>query len=129
MEGTSPSDQNVGSETDEQQTTGTEDPAAREPGSEADEAAESATTGDQGPWEKGLQDAAPANAPGFDPDRPVRTSPPAPEEQSGVPNLPDERNAGVEPGETPANVEPGTPADEQVGAGDDSERTQETGGE
>lgn len=76
-----------------------EDAAAREPGSDEDKAAEGATSGDQGPWEQGLQDAAPANATesGFNPDRPVRTSPPAPEEQSGVPNLPEGRNEGVEP--------------------------------
>jgi hypothetical protein len=95
-----------------------EDPAAREPGSEDDELADGAVEGNQGPWEKGLQDGAPANAgqAGFDPDRPVRTSPPAPEEQSGVPNLPEGRNEGVEP--NPEHLPEGTVAPASAPEGD-----------
>lgn len=53
---------------------------------------ENAIQGDQGE-----QVADAAAAPGFDPDRPVRTSAPEPEAQSGVPNLTDGSNEGVEP--------------------------------
>lgn len=67
------------------------DPAA------SDEASpEDAIEGDQG------QDPQPANAgeAGFDPNRPVRTSPPAPDEQSGVPTGPSlPENEGVEANE------------------------------
>lgn len=38
-----------------------------------------------------------AGSPGFDPDAPVRTSPPPPEAQSGVPQPTDGSNEGVEP--------------------------------
>jgi cell division protein FtsN len=60
------------------------------------------TQGDQGPQVR-EQDAAPvggADATGFDPNRPVASSPPPPDAQSGVPNIPGGENAGVEPGGT-----------------------------
>ena len=50
--------------------------------------------GDQGEYVD--QSAIPANAGGFDPDRPVRTSPPTADSQSGVPQPDDGSNEGVE---------------------------------
>lgn len=54
-----------------------------------------ATQGDQGPQVR-EQDATETGPQGFDPNRPVASSPPPPDAQSGVPNLPNGENAGVE---------------------------------
>lgn len=55
-----------------------------------------ATQGEQGPQVR-EQDPTPTGPQGFDPDRPVASSPPPPDAQSGVPALPNGENAGVEP--------------------------------
>lgn len=62
---------------------------------QGEETPEDAIQGEQG--EPVEQDAV--TGAGLDPDVPVRTSAPPPEAQSGVPNLPDGSNEGVEPGE------------------------------
>lgn len=68
-----------------------EDPAARQPDEDAGPAVEPAV-GDQGEYVE--QDAVPSGS--FDPNRPVRTSAPPADAQSGVPSISGE-NAGVEP--------------------------------
>lgn len=79
---------------DQAQDEGT-DPAARTEEQEADAA--EATQGDQGPQviEQDAADASPSATGRFDPDQPVRTSPPTPDQQSGVPGIPE--NEGVAP--------------------------------
>lgn len=55
--------------------------------------------GEQGEWVE--QDAIPASSTQFDPNRPVRTSPPAPDQQEGVPrNMVGGGNEDVPPGGT-----------------------------
>jgi hypothetical protein len=78
----------------------------------ANAASENATQGDQGPQVR-EQDAQPVggDVAGFDPNRPVASSPPPPDAQSGVPQLADGSNAGVEPGEQPGPVSPAAPAE------------------
>lgn len=81
---------------DQPQDEGT-DPAARTEEQEAD--APEPTQGDQGPQviEQDAADASAAATGRFDPDQPVRTSPPTPDQQSGVPGIPE--NEGVQPGD------------------------------
>jgi hypothetical protein len=67
--------------------------------------------GDQGPQ---VSEQVPADATGSDPDNAVRTSAPAPEAQSGVPQIPDGTNEGVEPQpEFAGPVEAGSGAPEE----------------
>jgi hypothetical protein len=66
------------------------------------------TEGDQGEWVE--QAAVGSTATAFDPDRPVRVSPPDAHQQSGVPELSDGDNEGVEPNEEMrGSVEPSPP--------------------
>lgn len=71
--------------------------------------------GDQGEYVnqgESLPSSATASEAGFDPNRPVATSPPPPEAQSGVPALEGGGNEGVEPQPQYAgSVDPGTPAE------------------
>lgn len=68
--------------------------------------------GDQGEW-VGEQDAPLVEPGGFDPDRPVRQSPPPPEAQSGVPQIPGGENDDVEP--QPEYAGPVEPSDQGDG--------------
>jgi len=69
-----------------------------------------AVPGEQGDWVEQQPAQVGGTATGFDPDRPVRTSPPMPHEQSGVPALEGGGNEGVEPQEEfRGPVDPATP--------------------
>lgn len=57
------------------------------------------TKGDQGEWVEQTPGSANPTVGGFDPDRPVATSPPPADMQSGVPQPTDGSNQGVEPNE------------------------------
>lgn len=85
--------------TQDEQTTPTEAPDEPKfqdaPDEEAGPLVQPAT-GDQGEW-VGEQDAPLVQPGGFDPDRPVRQSPPPAEAQSGVPQIPGGENDDVEP--------------------------------
>lgn len=76
---------------------GETDPAARTEEQEAD--APEPTQGDQGPQviEQDAADAGPSATGRFDPNQPNRISPPTPDQQSGVPGIPE--NEGVGAGE------------------------------
>lgn len=102
---------------DEQQEPGAETQQQDAPDEDAGPAVEPAE-GDQGEYvEQAPADAGPS---GFDPDRPVRTSPPTAEQQSGVPSPTDGSNEGVEANEDMRGpVEPsqqGEPRGDETGA-------------
>jgi hypothetical protein len=69
--------------------------------------------GDQGEYVEQDPMAA-GGGQGFDPDRPVRTSAPTADQQSGVPQPTDGSNEGVEPNEEMRGpVEPGSGSEEE----------------
>ena len=97
----------MGTEEQEQEGVQPADPTASEqeisvqehPDDDAGPAVEP-TKGDQGEWVEQTPGSANPTVGGFDPDRPVATSPPPADMQSGVPQPTDGSNAGVEPNET-----------------------------
>jgi len=96
--------------------------APSEPDEDAGPAVEPAE-GDQGEYVEQAPAPADSTAGGFDPDRPVRTSAPTPEQQSGVPQPTDGSNEGVEANEEYRGpYEPSKPGAEEQGEphGDDS---------